>query len=93
MSLAFLSLLAASVVITFVQLKVVDLVNTHGNSIGVYAYGGNRYMVFTWVAVVFMLLGASAELFGDIIASWNIPRVWSGVYESSYGPGYAKFKT
>jgi hypothetical protein len=92
-SLAFLSLLAASVVITFVQSKAVDLVNTHGNSIGVYASGGAQYMVFTWVAVVLMLFGASAELFGDKIASWNIPRTWPGVYESGYGPEYLKFRT
>jgi hypothetical protein len=84
-SLSFLSLLAASIVITFVQLKAVDLINTYGNDIGLYAYGGNKYMIFTWVAVMFMLLGASAELLGERIAGWNTKREWSGVYQNGHG--------
>ena len=89
-SLSFLSLLTALIVITFVQFKAVDLVNTYGNGIGVYAYRGDRYMVSTWVAVTFMLLGASAGLFGEIIGSWNLPRVWSSVCQSGYGMEYVK---
>jgi hypothetical protein len=80
-SLSFLSILAVSIIITFVQFKAVDLINTYGNDIGVYAYGEDKYIVFTWVAVIVMLLGAAAELFGERIASWNIPRVWSGIYQ------------
>jgi hypothetical protein len=80
-SLSFLSLLTASIIITFVQFKAVDLINTYGNGIGVYAYGGGRYMVLTWIAVLVMLLAVAAELFGEIIAGWNIPTVWAGVYE------------
>lgn len=79
--LSFLSLLTASIIITFVQLESVDLINAYGNDIGVYAYGGGKYMVFTWVAVMFMLLGAAAELLGDKISSWN---------ESGTSLGYAK---
>jgi hypothetical protein len=88
-SLSFLSLLAASIIITLVQVKAVDLINTYGNSIGVYAYGGGRYMVLTWIAVLVMLLAVAAELFGQIIASWNIRRVWAGVYEGD-GVRYIK---
>lgn len=80
-SLSFLSLLAASFIITFVQVKAVDLINTYGNSIGVYAYGGGRYIVLTWIAALVMLLAVAAEVFGEVIASWNIPRAWAGVYK------------
>jgi hypothetical protein len=88
-AISFLSLLAASIIITFVQFKAVDLINKYGNDIGLYAQAGGKYMVFTWVAVIFMLLGASAEIFGEKVASWNIPRVWSRVYEG-HSLDYAK---
>jgi hypothetical protein len=41
---------------TIVQVKVVDLINTNGNNIGVYAYRGDKYLALTWVAVVVMFL-------------------------------------
>jgi len=47
------------------RFKAVDLINTYGNGIGVYAYGGGRYMVLTWIAVLVMLLAVAAELFGN----------------------------
>jgi hypothetical protein len=84
-----LALLSASIIITFVQVKATDVINTYRNDIGVYTYTGGKYMVFTWVAVVFMLLGAAAEIFGEKIASWNIPRVWSVAYEG-HSLDYAK---
>lgn len=80
-ALSFLALFSASIIITFVQVKATDVINTYGNDIGVYAYTGGKYMVFTWVSVVFMLFGAAAEIFGEKVASWNIPRAWSGVTE------------
>jgi SUR7/PalI family len=70
--ISFVSLLAASIIITFVQLKAVDLINKDGNSIGVYADGGERYMVFTWLAVLIMFLGAAAEMLRDRIVGWNM---------------------
>ena len=87
-TISFSSFLAASIIITFVQFKAIDLVNTYGNDIGVYARGGGKFMVFTWVAVMFMLVGASAELFGEKIASWNRRRGWPATY-SKQGPGYS----
>jgi hypothetical protein len=36
-----------------------------------------------------MLLAVAAELFRQIIASWNILRVWAGVYEGD-GVRYIK---
>ena len=79
-SLSFLSLLAASVTITFVQSKAVDLINTHGNDIGVYAYRGDRYMVLTWIAVIVMFVAVVAEtvsLWGDRLERWNVQRLWT----------------
>jgi hypothetical protein len=70
-SLSFLSLLAASFIITYVQFKAVDLINTYGNDIGVYAYGGDTYMVLTWIAVLVMLMAATAEMFGESITRWG----------------------
>lgn len=46
-SLSFLSILATSIVITFVQFKAVGLINTYGNDIGVYIYGGHKYTIIT----------------------------------------------
>lgn len=78
-ALSFLPLLAASIVITFAQFKAVDLLNTYGNDIGLYASGGGKYMVFTWAAVLFMLLGSSAEIFGEKDSELEYPEgvVWS----------------
>ena len=76
-SLSFLSLLAASIITTFVQFKAIDLINKYGNDIGVYASGGGKYMAFTWVAVLVMFIAAVADMFGEKLASWDIPRVWS----------------
>jgi hypothetical protein len=49
-SLSLLSLLIASLIITIVQLKAVDLINKYGNDIGVYTYKEGKYLVLTWVA-------------------------------------------
>ena len=86
-SLSFLSLLAASIIITFVQFKAVDLINKYGNDIGVYASGGGEFMAFTWVAVLFMFIVVVADTCGERMATWDIPRVWSA------GPSQIDFKT
>jgi hypothetical protein len=59
-SLSFFALLIASLIITIVQIKAVDLINKYGNSIGVYAYKGNKFLILTWVAVAIMLLAVTA---------------------------------
>jgi hypothetical protein len=78
-SLSSVSLLIASAIVTFVQFKAVDLINTHGNDIGVYAYRGDKYMVLTWLAgaVMFLAMVASAiSLFGETLERWRIRRPW-----------------
>jgi hypothetical protein len=59
-SLSFFALLIASLITTIVQIKAVDLINKYGNSIGVYAYKGNKFLILTWVAVAIMLLAVTA---------------------------------
>jgi hypothetical protein len=59
-SLSFFTLLIASLIITIVQIKAVDLVNKYGNKIGVYAYKGNKFLILTWVTVGIMLLAVTA---------------------------------
>lgn len=59
-SLSFFTLLIATLIITIVQIKAVDLLNKYGNKIGVYAYKGNKFLVLTWVAVGIMLLAVAA---------------------------------
>ena len=76
-SLSFLSLLIASIIITIVQVKAVDLINTNGNNIGVYVYRGDKYLALTWVAVVVMFLAVVEiiPLLRERIGRWNILKV------------------
>lgn len=59
-SLSFFALLIASLIITIVQIKAVNLINKYGNNIGVYAYKGNKFLILTWVAVAIILLAVTA---------------------------------
>ena len=77
-SLSSLSLLTASTIVTVVQFKAVDLINSHGNAIGVYAYRGDKYMILTWMAVAIMVLAMVASaisLFGESLERWS--RTWT----------------
>lgn len=38
------------------QKKATDVINEHGNEIGVYAYIGRKFLILTWVSVAAMLL-------------------------------------
>lgn len=55
-SLAFGSLLLASSIATILISKVVDVINTHGNDIGVYAYKGETFIAMTWAATLLTLI-------------------------------------
>jgi hypothetical protein len=79
--LSFLSIVTASIVVTLGQFKAVGLINTHGNDIGVYAYGGHKYMIVTWMAVLLIYLAAAGEMFRAKIRGWNILREWPEIYE------------
>jgi len=59
-SISFIALLIASIIITVVQIKAANLINKHGNEIGVYAYKGQKYLILTWVAMAVMFLASMA---------------------------------
>jgi hypothetical protein len=57
-SLAFVTLLIASIIITVVQKEATHIINKYGNDIGIYAYKGVKYLILTWVAVAAMFLAS-----------------------------------
>lgn len=61
LSVSFLSLLIASVIVTIVQVKAVKLINKDGNDIGLYASKGGKYLILTWAAVVVLFLAGVVE--------------------------------
>lgn len=78
-SLSCLSLCIASIIVTVVQFKAVDLINTHGNDIGLYAYRGDSYLALSWAAVAAMFLAIAASavpLFGETLGRWRIRKPW-----------------
>ena len=76
-SLSFFTLLVASIIITIVQKEAVDLLNKHGNDIGLYAYQGKKYLILTWVAVAVMLLAVTAWVVEFCIGRKNRRREYT----------------
>ena len=56
LQLAFGCLLLASSIATILISKVVDVLNEHGNDIGVYAYKGETFIAMTWAATLLTLI-------------------------------------
>jgi heme/copper-type cytochrome/quinol oxidase subunit 2 len=54
--IAFLALGIVSAIVTVIMVKATDLVNQHGNAIGLYAYQGGKFLAITWSATTLMLL-------------------------------------
>jgi len=54
--LAFVCLAVTSIIVTIVQKKATDVINQHGNDIGVYAYRGRKFLILTWVSTAAMLV-------------------------------------
>jgi hypothetical protein len=90
--LSFLSIAAASALVTFAQFTAVDLVDTYGGDIGLRAYVGQKYMVITWMTVLFVYTATATEMFRARISSWSMVKAWSGIYEG-HGLEYANAKT
>lgn len=59
-TIAFLSLLIASTIVTVAQTKLTHEVNKYGNDIGIFAYKGTKFLGLTWgaVAAIFVASGA-----------------------------------
>ena len=73
-SLSSLLLLTASTIVTVVQFKAVDLINSYRNAIGVYIYRGDKYMILMWMAVAIIVLAIVASaisLFGESLERWS----------------------
>ncbi|CAF9929599.1 MAG: hypothetical protein HETSPECPRED_007412 [Heterodermia speciosa] len=64
--LAFFALMLASAISTGVIVKVTDVVNKHGNDIGLAAYQGKTFLGMTWAATILALL-TSFVWFAEII--------------------------
>ena len=56
LQLAFGCLLLASSIATILISKVVDVLNKHGNDIGIYAYKGETFIAMTWAATLLTLI-------------------------------------
>lgn len=56
--LAFLAIGLASAITTAVAVKAADVVNKHGNDVGISASKGDKFLVITWVATVLMLVSS-----------------------------------
>ena len=54
--LSFLALGIGSAVLTAFMVKVTDIINDRGNSVGIYAKKGSKFLTITWVATGLMLL-------------------------------------
>ena len=72
--LAFLALGIASGIETAVVVKVVDALNQYGGQIGIAAYKGTTFLVFTWVATGVMLAATLSWLVDCCIPRRNKVR-------------------
>jgi len=60
-----------------VQNKGTNIINKHGNEIGVYAYKGKKYLILTWVAMAMMFLAAAAWIVEFCIGRRNKGREYT----------------
>ncbi|KAI9878197.1 MAG: hypothetical protein M1830_001589 [Pleopsidium flavum] len=58
--IAFLVLGIASGIVTVMVVKATNMINQHGNDIGIAAYKGRKFLAMTWVATAVMLVAAIA---------------------------------
>jgi SUR7/PalI family len=76
-SLSFVAFLVASIIITIVQIKAVNLINKYGNDIGVFAYKGTKYLILTWVAMAVMFLASMAWVGEFCVGKRNTRREYT----------------
>jgi len=63
-TLAFLAIGLASALVTAVMVKGSDVINEHGNAIGLEADRGNKFLALTWAATGLMLVALVAWIVG-----------------------------
>ena len=65
--LAFLAIGLASAIVTAVIVKATDVINKHGNDVGISAAKGTKFLILTWVATALMLVASMAWCFDCIV--------------------------
>lgn len=76
-SISFVAFLIASIIITVVQNKAIDILNRYGKDIGAYAYRGIKYLTVTWVAVAMMFLASAAWVVEFCVGRRNSGRKYT----------------
>jgi hypothetical protein len=76
-TISFAAFLIASIIITVVQIKAVNLINKYGNDIGAYAYKGQKYLILTWVAMALMFLASMAWVAEFCVGKRNTRREYT----------------
>ena len=67
--LAFLVLGIASAIATAIAVKGVDVINEHGDEIGLQAQRGNKFLILTWIATGLMLLASIVWCLDCVVGS------------------------
>jgi hypothetical protein len=62
LQLGFIALGTSSAIATVISLKFVDLINRHGQNIGVSASRGEKFLGMTWAAVGLLLIAIFISL-------------------------------
>jgi len=62
-SLAFLTLLIPSIIVTVAQSEMAKEINKYGNPIGLFAYKGSKYLALTWSATACIFVAAFCWVF------------------------------
>ncbi|KAH8804946.1 actin cortical patch SUR7/pH-response regulator pali [Xylogone sp. PMI_703] len=75
--ISFLTLLAASIIVTVFQDKAASAINKYGNDIGAYAYKGKKYLIITWVSVAVMFLAVLAWMVEFCVGRRNSRREYT----------------
>lgn len=65
--LAFLATGLASAITTAVAVKAADLINNHGNDVGISANKGSKFLLLTWVATGVMLVASLMWCFDCVV--------------------------
>ena len=72
-SLAFLTILIASTIVTVIAVKSAHLINKYGNDVGIRANRGNKFIALTWSATGVVGLSWVVWLY-EFVASWKRDR-------------------
>lgn len=72
-SLAFLTILLASAIVSVIAVKATDAINKYGNDIGVSATRGNKFLALTWATTGIVLISVCLWCY-EFVATWKRER-------------------